>query len=266
MKILALIAALLLLPAAPLAAQSQDDVLHGALLPGWQEDNGNRIIALHLALAPDWKTYWRAPGESGIPPVFDWSGSRNLRAATLHWPSPVVFELNGMQSIGYHDELVLPIELVPQDPSQPVDLKLNVFLGICKDICVPAEIDLAAALDGAGQSDGRIAAALAQRPLTAAEAGVGKVTCQAEPIQDGLHLWARVALPRQGPSETLIFEVDDPAIWVAQSQSMRDGSVLTGGSDLVSAGDQPFLLNRSAVTITVIGQDRSVEIKGCDAS
>jgi len=266
MKAIALIAALTFLPAIPVAAQSQDDVLQGALLPGWQQDNGNRIVALHLALAPEWKTYWRAPGESGIPPVFDWSGSSNLRAVAFHWPSPDVFDLNGMQSIGYHDELVLPIELVPQDPSQPIDLALNVFLGICKDICVPAELDLTVALDGMGQSDGRIAAALADRPLTAAEAGVGKVTCQAEPIEDGLHLKAQVVLPRQGPSETLVFEVDDPAVWVAQSESSRAGSVISGGSDMVSERDGPFLLDRSAVTITVISKDRSVEIKGCDAS
>src|SRR5690606_3324502 len=43
-------------------------------------------IGLHVALAPGWKTYWRSPGEAGIPPSFDWSGSRNLAAATVLWP------------------------------------------------------------------------------------------------------------------------------------------------------------------------------------
>lgn len=266
MKLRILTAALALsLPALPLVAQSQDDVLQGALLPGWQQDNGHHMAALHLSLAPHWKTYWRAPGDAGIPPVFDWSGSRNLQAVALHWPSPDVFDLNGMRSIGYHDELVLPIEVIPEDPSQPVDLKVNLFLGICKDICLPAELDLAVALDGSGQSDGRIAAALADAPLTAVQAGVGKVTCQAEPIADGLHLKAHVVLPRQGPDETLVFEVDDPAVWVGQSDVSRAGSVLTGGSDMVSESATPFLLDRSAITITVIGQDRSVEIRGCDA-
>lgn len=266
MKLSILTVALALLPALPLVAQTQDDVLHGALLPGWQQDNGHRMAALHLTLAPQWKTYWRSPGESGIPPVFDWTGSRNLRAVRLHWPSPDVFLLNGMQSIGYHDSLVLPIEVVPEDPSQPVDLKVNLFLGVCKDICLPAELDLTMALDGAGQADGRIAAALADRPLTAQEAGVGKVTCQAEPIADGVHLRAEVDLPRQGPNETLVFEVADPSVWVAQSVSAREGHILRGGSDMVAQGAGAVVMDRSAVTITVIGEGRSVEIKGCDAS
>jgi DsbC/DsbD-like thiol-disulfide interchange protein len=224
------------------------------------------MAALHLQLAPHWKTYWRAPGEGGIPPLFDWSGSTNLRAVTLHWPSPEVFDLNGLQSIGYHEELVLPIEVQPQDPSQPVDLKLNIFLGICKDICLPAELDLAMDLSGDGRHDSRIEAALAAAPLSAVEAGVGSVTCQAEPIADGLHLRAEVALPRQGNAETMVFEVNDPAIWVAGAVSSRQGAVLAGGSDLVSERAEPFLLDRSGVTITVIGEaGRSVEIRGCPA-
>ena len=70
---------------------------------GWQMQNGHHMAGLSLQLAPDWKTYWRAPGEAGIPPLFDWSGSTNVQSVRVHWPSPVVFHLNGMQTIGYHD-------------------------------------------------------------------------------------------------------------------------------------------------------------------
>jgi DsbC/DsbD-like thiol-disulfide interchange protein len=265
MKTLTLTAALALLAASPLAAQSQDEVLQGALLPGWQEPDGTRMAALHLRLAPEWKTYWRAPGEAGIPPEFDWTGSQNLAAVRPLWPSPEVIVLNGMQSIGYHDELVLPLVITPQDPGKPVKLQLTAHLGICKDICMPASLSLDAALSGQGKSDGRIAAALADAPIGPEAAGVRKVSCATEAIEDGLRIEAHVTMPRQGNPETMVFEVADPSVWVAEAQASRAGSVLTGGTDLVSESAAPFVLDRSGVTITVIGQGHSVEIKGCPA-
>jgi DsbC/DsbD-like thiol-disulfide interchange protein len=262
---LALAFTLVLLTPAPLSAQSQDEVLQAALLPGWQASDGSRMAALHLLLAPEWKTYWRAPGEAGIPPSFDWSASHNLAGIRLHWPSPEVFHLGGMQSIGYHQELVLPVEVLPIDPTQPVELHLKAFLGICKDICLPASLTLEAALSGRGAPDARIDRALSRGPLSADQAGVTRVSCAAEPIEDGLHLKAHVTLPRQGSPETMVFETSDPAVWVAEASASRAGSVLTGGADMVSESAEPFMLDRSGVTITIIGQGRSVEIKGCPA-
>ena len=67
---------LIALAATPTLAQSQDEVLDGALVSGWQMPNGHRMAALHLRLAPHWKTYWRAPGDAGIPPQFNWQARR----------------------------------------------------------------------------------------------------------------------------------------------------------------------------------------------
>jgi DsbC/DsbD-like thiol-disulfide interchange protein len=254
------------LSALPLAAQSQDDVLSASLMPGWQEGDGTRIAALHLQLAPHWKTYWRAPGEAGIPPVFDWSDSENLASAQPLWPSPQVITLNGMESIGYLDDLVLPFRIVPQDQGNPVVLRLSADLGVCKDICMPAHLELEARLDGMGTPDSQIEHALGLRPLTAVEAGLEGVSCEVAPIQDGLHLSATLTLPRQGDPETLVFELDDPTIWIAEATEARSGESLMGGADMVASDAAPFVLDRSQVTITVIGQDRSVEIKGCPAS
>ena len=249
----------------PAFAQSQDDVLAAALLPGWRMPDGHRMAALHLTLAPHWKTYWRAPSEAGIPPEFDWSGSRNVKAVALHWPSPEVFMLNGMQSIGYLDRLVLPLEVTPVDPALPVELRLRMDLGICKDICMPAALTLQASLSGAGQSDGLIEAALGQAPLSGTEAGLAGLACDVLPIADGLHIQARIGLPRQGEPETVVFEIADKSVWVAAAEASRIGAVLTAGSDLVGQSGEPFALERSGVTVTVIGQGHSVEIQGCPA-
>ena len=63
-----------------------DEVVSASVLTGWRMENGHHMAALRITLAPGWKTYWRAPGEAGIPPRFDWTGSDNLSAVTVHWP------------------------------------------------------------------------------------------------------------------------------------------------------------------------------------
>jgi DsbC/DsbD-like thiol-disulfide interchange protein len=221
------------------------------------------MAGLDLTLAPEWKTYWRAPGETGIPPHFDWSGSDNVAAVRFHWPSPRVFTLNGMQSIGYHDELLLPLEVIPADPAKPVALHLQMQLGICKDICMPAILNLTQPLGG--DADPRIAAALQRGPVTASKAGLAKIACQIAPIDDGLHVSAQINLPAQGVPETVVFETADKTVWVAEATATRAGNILTAATDFVPATGAPFALERAGVTVTIIGQGHSVEIRGCPA-
>lgn len=256
---------LLALTASPVLAQSQEDVLAAAMLPGWQMPNGHYMAGLNLTLAPHWKTYWRTPGAAGLPPQFDWSGSRNVQSVKLHWPSPVVIVLNGMQSIGYLDQLVLPVEVTPKDPSQPVALHLSMQLGICKDICMPATLTLSSVLDDQTAPDPQIAAALAAGPMMQAEAGLTAIQCKVSAIADGLHIQASLTIPQQGTPETVVFETADPTVWVAEAASSRDGQILTAATDLVGQAGTPFVLDRSAVLVTVIGQGHSVEIRGCPA-
>ena len=247
----------------PALAESQQDVLAATLLPGWQMASGHYMAGLDMTLAPQWKTYWRAPGETGIPPQFDWTGSQNVAAIRLHWPTPQVFTLNGMTSIGYHDALLLPVEVTPTDPTKPVALHLQMQLGICKDICLPAALDLTQPLGGI--SDARIVAALQQGPIPAAKAGLSQITCKITPIADGLHLSAQIKLPAQGAPETVVFETADKTVWVAGATTTRDGRILTAATDFVPANGAPFALQRSGITVTIIGQTHSVEITGCPA-
>jgi len=254
----------MILLTSPALAETQDEVVSARLLPGWRLDMGNYMAALQLDLAPEWKTYWRAPGEAGIPPVFDWSGSQNVKAVRFHWPSPEVIVLNGMTSIGYHDALTLPFDVEPLDESQPVKVVLKMDLGVCKDICMPASLQFKGILGGS-QLDPQIMAALQDRPRTAKEAGLTAIGCELAPIDDGLRITARIGLPDQGGAETVVFETADSAVWVAEAQASRQGGVLTAATDLVPPGGIPFALDRSGVTVTVLAQGKAVEIKGCPA-
>ena len=119
-----------------LAAETQGITAHG-LRSGWFKSDGQYMAALEIRLAPGWKTYWRAPGETGFPPQFDFSGSHNLQEVEIVWPAPMLFGPKDMWSIGYSDHVVLPLLVQPSDPQSLVSLNLQASLGICDDICIP---------------------------------------------------------------------------------------------------------------------------------
>ncbi len=98
------------------------------------------VAGIEIQLAPKWKTYWRVPGDAGIPPAFDFSGSKNLKKSEVLYPVPHrYFEPSGL-TIGYKERVVFPVLLQPIDPRQPIELNLSAAFGICEDICIPVEV------------------------------------------------------------------------------------------------------------------------------
>lgn len=182
-----------------------------------------------------------------------------------HWPRPSVFELNGMKTVGYHDQLILPIEVVAIDPQQPVRLRALVDMGVCADICIPATLAVDLTLDGAGAPDALIEAALANQPMTAAQAGLAAIACAIDPIDDGLRVTATMDIPQLGPSETVIFESGVAGVWVSEATADRSGGLLVAASDMVPPQGTPFALDRSGVVLTLISEERAVEVRGCPA-
>ncbi len=247
----------------PGLAQTPDDVIKLEVLPGWDTEHGTHMAGLRLTMAPGWKTYWRAPGDAGIPPAFDWTGSENVARAELHWPVPEVFHLNGMQSIGYSGQVVIPIELTPVARGGETRLAGQVDLGVCDDICVPVHLRFDAALPGTGQRNVAIATALVDRPLTAEEAKVAGVSCSVEPSDDGLWVTAQVSMPPAGGDEVVVIEAGDPRIWVSEAESSRSGNTLTAKVEMIHVSGKAFALDRSAMRITVLGSDEAVDIGGC---
>ncbi|MGH6873549.1 MAG: protein-disulfide reductase DsbD domain-containing protein, partial [Aestuariivirgaceae bacterium] len=109
--------------------------------------DGAWTAGLEITLAEGWKTYWRLPGDSGVPPQFDWSRSTNLAAVTVGWPAPRRFTDAAGETIGYRDRIVLPLRVDAADPQKPVGLALSLFYAVCKDICIPVQADLAVEID-----------------------------------------------------------------------------------------------------------------------
>ena len=109
-------------------------------------------LGLHLKMKPGWKTYWRSPGDAGLPPQLSWEGSGNLAGTDFRWPAPHRFTLFGIETFGYDGEVVFPITARPAQPGQPLDLKASVDLLVCSEICVPQHLDLT--LGSAGRPGG----------------------------------------------------------------------------------------------------------------
>lgn len=240
-----------------------DEVVQAELLHGWSTQNGTHMSAVRIRLAPGWKTYWRSPGDAGIPPSFDWRRSKNLKSVRYHWPVPDVFVDNGMRSIGYAHELVLPIELTPVNSGIDMLLKAQIEIGVCEDICIPASLRISGKISGQGSSDARIKAAINARPDTMSEAGIRDVRCQVEPIADGLRITTQIDMPRIAAKEVAIVELPDPRIWVSEPMVKREGRRLIAVADMVPPNSRPFALDRSSVRITIIGNGRAVDIRGC---
>ncbi len=263
-RILALALALLPATLLPCGAEvlHQDDIVKAELLPGWRESDGRQMAALHLQLRDEWKTYWRAPGDAGVPPEFDWSGSENLASVRPIWPRPDLFDFQGMQTIGYKHSLVLPLEVTPLDPSKPVVLRASVDLGLCKDICVPAQLVLGDDLPVPGAPDPLIAAALGNLPQEGSSAGLVDLACSTAPIKDGLRVTARMTLPQGIGPETVVMEPEAP-VWVSDATVRREGDVLIAVADFVPGPGQAYDFTSETLRLTVLDEARAVEVTGC---
>ena len=235
------------------------------LLPGWRMSDGTHMAALRIVLEPGWKTYWRAPGDVGIPPQFDWSGSRNIASVSANWPTPEVFFEQGMRSVGYISNVVIPLHLTAQTRGADLHLSGDMQIGICKDICIPANLSFSATLPPAPNSpDPAIAAALTDRPYSASEAGVTGVTCRVEPGKDGgLVLHTAIDMPSSGGTEYVVVEAGNPRVWVAEPDSTRKGGTLHATTRLLHVEGRSFALDRSDLRFTVIGTSHAVDIQGC---
>jgi len=165
------------------------------------------VAGVQLRMELGWKTYWKNPGDSGVPPVFDWAGSKNLKHAELLYPAPHRFaEANGT-AIGYDDEVVFPVKLTPEREGEPIELKLAFAYGLCKNLCVPNEVSLELALaPDAGKGDAALIENFLARVPKPAQDGVLPQVSGVEAKLDGgpPELIVDAAFP-PGATETDLF-------------------------------------------------------------
>jgi DsbC/DsbD-like thiol-disulfide interchange protein len=168
--------------AATLLASSLAMEAHAQDSSPWERDGhsavrllaGSRSGAVLLGgiafeLQPGWKTYWRTPGDSGVPPRFDFSKSENIEAVTVMWPAPTKFDDGaGGYSLGYHNQVVLPLRIVAKNADKPVTLRADINYAVCEKLCIPVEASAELAIASvASTEDSALFAALDTVPKPA---------------------------------------------------------------------------------------------------
>jgi DsbC/DsbD-like thiol-disulfide interchange protein len=120
---------------------------------------------VEIRLKSGWHTYWRYPGDAGVPPRFDFAASENVKSVEVLWPAPQRIPEQGLVAIGYTGSVVLPLTIVPQNSGRPVQLRLKLDYAVCETLCVPAEAKAELTLTGGPSSyDAALAAAEARVP------------------------------------------------------------------------------------------------------
>lgn len=177
---------------------------------------------LEVRLAPGWKTYWRYPGDSGVPPRFDYSKSENVKSVAILWPAPHRFTDESGASIGYKSHVVLPLHIVPADPRRPVTLRLAVDYAICEKLCIPAKGEGSLALDRSPSVyDAAVAAAETLVPTPARLGDAGPLAIRSVRQESGTphaRVIVEVAAPAaapldlfaEGPTEDWALPLPDP--------------------------------------------------------
>lgn len=116
------------------------------LIAGFEPDFAGhaprKVAGVEIDLPPGWKTYWRAPGDSGVPPEFDFSASENLKSAEVLYPAPHRLADRGGTNAGYKEHVIFPVMIAAADEAKPVHLKLKATFGACKELCIPVEAEL----------------------------------------------------------------------------------------------------------------------------
>jgi suppressor for copper-sensitivity B len=144
---------------------------------------------LEIRMAPGWHTYWRTPGDAGIPPAIDWTGSTNLARAEIAWPAPSRLSAHGLESYVYPDHALLPIAIELARPGESLSLRASVDYAACAEVCIPYHADLPLALPAGLATPGAeapvIGAARARVPGGLDQAGMALVAATVAPAREG---------------------------------------------------------------------------------
>ncbi len=226
-------------------------------------DSNYLRAGLELRLDPGWKTYWREPGDSGVPPTFDFSGSDNVKSVAVDWPAPERFpDGAGGNSIGYVGRVVLPLRIVQTDAAKPTALHLKLDYAVCGNLCVPAEANLELALSGNGAEETAIEKEALRVPRRVAPGpgkGLGVISAHRQPGGEHDRVIVEVAAPKdavlelfvEGPTADWSLPLPEPA--------GGDGDVRRFAFDL--DGLPPGAEAKGAVlTFTAVSGDDAIEV------
>ncbi|RDJ23639.1 hypothetical protein DWF00_19370 [Bosea caraganae] len=269
----------LLLPALALLALSAPALAQDAAVSPWSKSthsslrliagatapSGKQRVGIEIAMAPGYKTYWRSPGDAGVPPVFDWSGSENVGGLDVRWPTPERFEDGNGYSVGYVGEVVVPVSVQPVDPQKPVTLVLKLDYAVCEKICIPAKGEARLWLEpGVTSVTSPLLESFEARVPAQVKLGPRKEKLSildVKPEEQGLDAGVRVTL--QVPPEGIVDDifVEGPGMWsfgkpaiIPQPDGTLSAFVKINDRPKGASGPIPFI-------VTVRGKPAAIETR-----
>lgn len=223
--------------------------------------NGAMLLGgIAFQLKPGWKTYWRTPGDSGVPPRFDFSASDNVEAVTVLWPAPMQFpDGAGGTSFGYHKQLLLPLRIIAKKPDKPVTLRADINYAVCDKLCVPVDAKAEVSfLSAASAEDSSLAAALAMVPQPT-EIGAANPLTIREVRRDGNTVFVDVVAP--GDKDASLFVEGPTPDWALPPPKLLErtpAGLQRFSFDLegLPSGAKP---EGAALKLTLVGDGRAYE-------
>ena len=240
-----------------ISADDLDDILQVELRPGWRRDDGTHIAALQISLAPGWKTYWRQPGDTGIPPKFNFTGSSNLNVIDVLYPIPNITWQDGSRSIGYEGEVVFPIIVQPRNKNR-VKLVGQIEIGVCKEICIPVSLIVSERLPVGAPKDTVIEAAIQTLP----KLGMEKILCKFSQIADGMRLSLTLLHPSHDIRDATI-ELGNSNLWIETPKAEQVGGQIQITANILTPTGNPVSVVRGDVITTIFGANTVTEYRGC---
>jgi DsbC/DsbD-like thiol-disulfide interchange protein len=212
-------------------------------------------------LQQGWKTYWRTPGDSGVPPRFDFTKSDNIDAVTILWPAPAKFpDGAGGNSLGYQKHVVLPLRIVVKNPDKPVTLRATINYAVCEKLCIPVEANAELPFTSvASTEDSALSAALDTVPKPAQIGDPGPLTIRDVKRDAKLGVVVDVVAPdASGVSLFVEGPTPDWSLSVPKVLEHSPAGVVRFAFDLdgVPPGTNP---EGAALKLTLVGAEHSYE-------
>ncbi|KAB2913857.1 MAG: hypothetical protein F9K29_15790 [Hyphomicrobiaceae bacterium] len=233
--------------------------------PGVAKQSTSFLAGIEISLADGWKTYWRVPGDAGVPPVFDWAASDNVGAVKVLYPAPLRLSEPAAETIGYKGSMVFPVEVTPRDAAKPVVLKLTMEFGVCRDICIPSEAVMAVTIPAKGLSGPPlkpIAAALERVPRQQSARRSGDPDFKrVMATLDGseARLVVEAAFPGGSNGAQLFVEAPDGLFVPMPTRTEQPDGVVRFASDLARGGNAKEFKGK-VLTLTLVSESGATEM------
>ncbi len=234
------------------------------IIRGWRQSDDIHIAAINIKLEDGWKTYWRVPGIGGIAPILNWDKSKNIKNISQIWPTPNIYNEYGLQTIGYKDELLLPLQIQPIDKKQPIHLSITIDFGICSDVCVPIQTAVEERLpERTSIGKKNILDTLEKAILSGNKSPFKIVKCNIVPIKDGFEVNAFFEGLTSFDKDTLGV-VEYPVKqngWINQKASLISSNQLSVHA--IVYNKSIHFIDRSDLTLTIFTKNKAFEFDGC---